>query len=223
MRTTVCTTHARDAERSVAREHDAEPVAGLQTAPLVVAHPRGELVAVPHPRVRRHDHPSAGDLRAPAQAHVVEEVADPLVEATDLREQVGAHQGARARHREHVADRVVLRLVELAPLDERHAVPGVVHALTDLEQPLRVVPVDELRPDDGGVGPEGLLDEDPHDVGLRGDVVVAEQVEGRPVDDLDHLVGGGSEARVLLEAAHERAGRRRCPPVASPARRCWRR
>ena len=89
----------RHTERAVAGQHDAQPVAGLQAAALVVAHPGGELVAVPHPRVGRHDHPGAGHLRPPAQAHVVEEVADALVEAADLGEQVGPHERARRRER----------------------------------------------------------------------------------------------------------------------------
>ena len=89
----------RHAERPVAGQHDAEPVARLQAAALVVAHAGGELVAVPHPRVGGHDHPGAGHLRPPAQAHVVEEVADALVEAADLGEQVGAHERARRRAR----------------------------------------------------------------------------------------------------------------------------
>ena len=81
-------------------------------------------------------------------------------------------------------------------------------------EPPRVVPVDELGADDRGVRAERLLHEQAHGVGIRGDVVVAQEVEGRPVDDLDHLVGGGAEAGILLEPAHEGAGRRPRPPGA---------
>ena len=138
---------------------------------------------------------------------------------------ISANRSARTSvhgpgHGEDVAHGVVLRLVELAALDERHAVAGVVHALADLEQAARVVPVDQLRADHGGVRAEGLLDEEPHGVGRQGDVVVAEQVERGALDDLEHLVGGGPEARVLVEAPDEGARRGRGPPAASPPRRC---
>ena len=202
---------ADQTDRPVAAEDDAEAVARLQPSALVVAAAQGELVAMARGGLRGDDHPGTGDVRSPAEAHVVEEVADPLVEAADGDEQVGPHQRARTGDGEDVAHGVVLRLVELAALHERHAVAGVVHALADLEQAARVVPVDELGPDHGGVGPVGLLDEEAHGVGGEGDVVVAEEVEGGALHDLEHLVGGGAEPGVLVEAPDEGARRRDRP------------
>ena len=63
--------------------------------------------------------------------------------------------------------------------------------IADLEQALGLVPVDQLGPDDAGVGAERLLHEGADGVGLEGDVVVAEQVEGwRPRPSVDGHVGG---------------------------------
>ena len=154
----------------------------------------------------RHEHASAREMRAPAEADVVEEEADPFVVATDLREQVGAHERAGTRDAEHITDGVVLLLVELAPVDQRHLAPELVDRLAHLEQPPRVVPAHELGPDDRGIRPKCLLDHDPHDPGLERDVVVAEEEERGAVDDVEHLVGGRAEALVDLEPADERAG-----------------
>ena len=82
----------------------------------------------------------------------------------------------------------------------------------DLEQLARVVPGDELRPDDAGVGAERLLDEGADGVRVEGDVVVAEQVEGGALDDAEHLVGGGAEAGVAVEAADVGRGQDRGDP-----------
>ena len=86
-------------------------------------------------------------------------------------------------------------------------VAGVVDALAHLQEPPWVVPGDQLRAHDGGVRAERLLDQQSDDVGLGGDVVVADQVEGGSLDDFEDLVGGGPEAGVVLEPAHEGAGR----------------
>ena len=114
------------------------------------------------------------------------------------------HHGARDE--EDVADGVVLLLVELARLDAGVRGAEPVDRLTDLEQDLRVVVVDELRPDDRRVGPERLLDQQADRGGVDDDVVVAEQDEGRALHHLDHVVGRRREARGLREPADERAG-----------------
>ena len=100
----------------------------------------------------------------------------------------------------------MLLLVELAPLDQRRGRPGLVNGHSHLEQVERVVPRHQLRADDARVGSEGLLDEQAHRVGLGRDVVVAEQEERRPLHHRQGVVGGGAEARVLVQPADERAG-----------------
>ena len=193
----------------VAAEEHAEPVAHLEPTP-VGAPAMAEGLHVADTGVRGHDHAGAGDVGPPAEAEVVEEVVDPLVEPADLGEQVRPHEGAGAGDGEHVAHGVVLLLVELAGLDQRHGVPRAVDALAHLEELPGVVPAHELGPDDGGVGAVRLLDEGADHVAVRGDVVVAEQEEGGPVDDVEDLVGGRSVARVPLDPAHE--GPRGGPP-----------
>ena len=128
------------------------------------------------------------------------------VEATQLGEEVGAYQHDGARHEEDVAHRVVLLLVELTRLDPRmrHAEP--VDRKTDLEQNLGPVVVHELRPEDRGVRPVALLDQEPDRRRVEDDVVVAEQEEGRALDDLEHVVRDRRESLLLAEATHERSG-----------------
>ena len=79
------------------------------------------------------------------------------------------------------------------------------------EQPPRVVPLDELRADDAGVRPEGLLDELANRGGLERHVVVEEAEEPRALDELQRLVRGRAEPRVGVEPAdvgRREAGRR---------------
>src|SRR5690606_3566060 len=121
------------------------------------------------------------------------EVVDALVEAADLAEEVGPHEGAGAGHDEHVAHSVVLCLVELTALHERCGEAGPVERLADLEETTRIVPGDELGTDDGGVRTERLLDEHADGVGRRRYVVVAQEVERSALHDLEHLVGSGTE------------------------------
>ena len=155
--------HARRArpDGRVAAEQHAQPVAGLQPAPVVDGPALAEGLEVADTGVGGDDHAGAGDVGPPAEAEVLEEVVDALVEAADLGEQVGPHERAGAGDGEHVADGVVLLLVELAALDEGHGVAGVVDALAHLEEPAGGRPsATSFGPDDAGVGAVGLLDEE---------------------------------------------------------------
>ena len=84
---------------------------------------------------------------------------------------------------------------------ERHEDAGLVGPHPHREQPQRVVPLDELRADDAGVRPEGLLDELANRGGLERHVVVEEAEEPRALDELQRLVRGRSEPRVGVEPA----------------------
>ena len=142
---------------------------------------------------------------------------------------ISANRSARTRvhgagHGEHVAHGVVLLLVELAALDERHGVarrgrcprpPGAAGG----GRPSAT----SFGPDDGGVGAVGLLHEDAHGVGRRGDVVVAEQVEGGA-----RRRRRAPRWRPPRSPGCPRSGARRRPgrtgpPGPSPRRRCRRR
>ena len=162
--------------------------------------------AVADPRRRHGQHAGAGDVGAPAQVEVVAVERHQLVEAAEGPEEVGADEHARRRHEEHVADGVVLLLIQLAGIDERRRRPELVGRRPDLEQVLGGVPVDDLRADDAGVGPVRLLHELADGVGVEGDVVVEQAEEPRALDEAEHLVGRRAEATRILEAAHERSG-----------------
>ena len=93
----------------------------------------------------------------------------------------------------------------------------------DLEQDVGVVAVDDLRADDAGVRPVGLLDHQPDRVGIEHDVVVAEEQEDRTLDRGERLVRGRRERRrrARRAAADEGAGqgagdRGRSGPAADP-------
>ena len=142
----------------------------------------------------------AGNLRAPRQVEVFSEKSDARIEATQHGEQIGAHQRATTGRAEHVAHGVVLLLIELAGLDERRGHAGLVGGLTDAQDPRRVVPLHDLGCDHARVRAERLFDHRSDRVGRERDVVVAEQEERRPFDDVEHLVGGHAEPRVGIES-----------------------
>ena len=75
-----------------------------------------------------------------------------------------------------------------------------------LEQP-RVVPLDQLGPDDAGVGAVELLHQQQHPVGVERDVVVEETEEAAVAfDEAQHLVGGGAVAAIDTQVTDERLG-----------------
>ena len=132
---------------------------------------------------------------------------DLRIEPAEGAEQVGTREQTGGRQHEHVADGVVLLLVGFARVDDRVDLAEAVETETDVLEHLRVVPLDELRPDHAGVGPEQLGHEQTHHVGRRRDVVVTQEEE--PVVTLDEpedLVERRPEAGVAGERTHERRG-----------------
>ena len=87
----------------------------------------------------------------------------------------------------------MLLLVDLTRLDPRVRVPEPVDAAPDVEEDLGVLGVDELGPDDAGVRPVRLLEEQPHRLGVELDVVVTEQEEQGIGCGLERLVRGHRE------------------------------
>ena len=133
----------------------------------------------------------------PAQVDVVAVEADRRIEPAELAQQVGAHEDACRRQHEHVANGVVLFLVDLAGFDDRVDLAEPVEAEPDVLQPARFVPLDELGTDHPGVRAVQLGDHRPHGVRRRRDVVVAEQEEAVVAfDESQDLVGGRTEPRV---------------------------
>ena len=166
-----------------------------------------ELLAVAGPGLRGDDDPSAAQVSPPAQVDVVAVERHRRVEAAERAEQVGPREQARRREDEDVADGVVLLLVVLARLGDRVDLAEAVEAEADVLEHAGVVPGDQLRPDEAGVGPVQLLDEHADRVGLEGDVVVAEAEEPAvTLDEAQHLVGRGAEAGVGAQVADEGVG-----------------
>ena len=98
-------------------------------------------------------------MGSPAEVDVVAVEVDCRVEAGDRPEQIGANHEACRRKCEHVADRVVLLLVDLTLFHEGVDLAEPVDAEADVLQHAGVVPRDQLRPDDPGVRSIQLLDE----------------------------------------------------------------
>ena len=208
--------HPHQAETGVALEHGAQLVASLEhlhgdpVASLVHAEDGQGLqatrdgLAVPHARLGCDDHTRPRHLAAPRKVEVLAHGHDPGVEALQLGEQVSPRQNAPARGDEHVADGVVLAMVDLALDDAVDDGAGLVAAHPDVQEDARVVPVDELRGHHAGVGAERLLDHVVDGVGVERDVVMAQQVEGRALHHAEHLVGGRGVAGPPGQVPHER-------------------
>ena len=109
---------------------------------------RARQSEVPDAGSRCHDDPRSGHLGAPAQVDILAEQVDLGVESAERLEQVRAHQGAAARYCENLPNLVVLCLVEFARLDALDDGAKAVDSQAHLEQPVRGVPLDELRADD---------------------------------------------------------------------------
>ena len=170
---------------------------------------RGAVGTIPrrlgllHPSFGGHQHAGARQAGAPAQVDVLGSGETRGVEPTELVEQVGPHEHGCVRHVEDVAHGVVLGLVELAGLDPRVRVAELVDAAPDLQQHLGIVGVDDLRADDAGVRPVGLLEHEAHHPRVEHDVVVANEEERGVPDGVERLVGRRREAR-LRHPADER-------------------
>jgi hypothetical protein len=124
-----------------------------------------------------HHRAGTGEVCPPAEIEIVAQERDAGIEPVERLEEVGPDEGARAGDGEHLADGVVLLLVQLAPLAERQQHARTVDAEPDLQERAGIVPGHELGPEDAGVGPERLLDEGPHHTRIERHVVVAQQVE----------------------------------------------
>ena len=189
-----------------------------------VGAPLTQLADVAYPSRRHHDDPSAAVMDSPAQLGVLAVEVDRRVEPAELAEQVGTNQQIRRRQHEHVANAVVLFLVDLAHLDDRVDLAESVHAETDGLQHVGVVPFDELRADGSRIRSVQLLDHDPQRIGFGSDVVVTDQEEAVvALDQAEHLVRGGTEADVGSDGAHERPGQALLDPSVDRRRPCRRR
>lgn len=139
-------------------------------------------------------------------------------EAAQRPEQVGPDQQTGRWHAEDVADRIVLFLIEFAGFDQRVDFPEAIHAMPDVLQHRRIVPVDEFRADDTSVRPVHLLDQRTDRVGRQGHVIVHEAEETAALDETHRLVGRGTEARVARHSPDERVGKLGLDPLWDVAR-----
>ncbi len=195
---------SKQVKRRVAGEHGPDAVDVLLPAAFVDGLTIAECFDVARDGRRCHDDPGTCQMRTPAEGEVVVVEVDGRVESADRGEEVRPDQGGRARDHEHVADRIVLLLVELVAVDQGGASAGLVDRLADAEQTAPVAPGDELGPDHPGVGPKCLLDQGPDCVGRQRDVVVTAQVEVGTLDDADRVVDRPAESWVVIEPSNER-------------------
>ena len=91
-------------------------MAGPHQPVAQVGSPLAQTADVAHPSRGDHDDTGAAVMDPPAQLGVLTVEVDRRVEAAELAEEVGAHEQVRRRQHEHVADAVVLFLVDLARL-----------------------------------------------------------------------------------------------------------
>ena len=186
------------------RQRGPQPVALGQGEHVEVGPPLGQPLAVAGAGVGDDEHPGAREVGPPAQVEVVAVEVDVVREAAERAEEVDAHEQAGRRHAEDVAHGVVLLLVQLAGLGrlERHA--DAVGAQAHVLQHRRPVPVDQLRPDDAGVGAVRLGHQLADGRRVERHVVVQEAEEAGALDQLQGLVGRRPEPRVVAEGPHER-------------------
>ena len=173
-----------------------------------VGAPTLELPAVTHPSGRRNHHPGAADVRPPAQVDVLAMEAHRRVEPAKGAEQVGAHEDARRRDGEYVGHGIVLLLVDFADVDAASGFSEEVDVEADVLQQTRVVPGDDLRSDDAGVGAIQLLDHQSNGVWIEGDIVVTEAEETVvALDELRHDVGDRAETSIGPDRLDEGVGK----------------
>jgi hypothetical protein len=121
-----------------------------------------------------HDqHPPAAQVGPPAQVEVVAEGRHALVEAADVQQHAPPDQHPGGVDEEHVADLVVLALVDLVVLDRGDGPARAVDREADLGEPVGVGPGDQLGAEDRGAGPGlGLGQQALQGLRLGGAVVV---------------------------------------------------
>jgi hypothetical protein len=162
---------------------------------------------------RHRHHPPAQHVHAPAQVQVVAEGGHALVEAAGADQGGAAHQHAGGGHEVHVADLVVLALVDLVVLDRGDRPAGAVDRPADLLQAARVRPADQLGAQDHRVRAAVGLDQQVPKRLRVGRGVVVEQPE--PVHPGGALVAHGGHDRPA-ELAPDRQHRVVAEPLAGP-------
>src|SRR5437763_11762060 len=96
---------------------------------------------------RRNDHTAPGGIDPPAEIDVVAEHRPGPIEPAESVPDLAPDEHAGSANCQHVADVVVLTLVELTRLETRLAMPGRVDRESDLNKS-PAVPAGDFRPDD---------------------------------------------------------------------------
>jgi hypothetical protein len=202
--------HDPDATRlRVADPAGAQPVPHLEATAIVDRASSAQRLEMSDASTGGHDHSGADHVGAPRKVEIFAEHLDTRIESSQRLEQVRPHEGGGAGHEEDVTHRVVLFLVEFASLHVGRRGTRLVGTHADLQDSLRVVPIDDLAADHAGIRSVGLLDHHLHDIRIEPDVVMAEQVERGTIDRVQDLVGGRTEADVAPDTAEMRMGRDR--------------
>ena len=137
-------------------------------------------------------------MRPPAEVEIGTDRGELRIEPGNRPEEVSAHHQACRRQFEDVLHEIVLLLVDLAVVGERHLHAEPVHRNADALDARRVLPMDQLRTDHPRIRPPHLLDE------------CADRVGGEP-----HVVVEETEqATITLHEIQDRIAGRRIPGVA---------
>ena len=184
---------------------------------------------VGHPGGRRHHDPSATQSGPPAQIDVLaqfrsaermnqERIAPifdgrgrrrrggQLIESSQCGEQFGPDQQACTRCSRHIAFLIVLVLVELTTFHQRHGAGGAIRGQPQTHQQFVIVRRQELGSDYAGLGTLRFVQHGANGRRSQIDVVVAHQIELRPLNRREHLVGSGGKPDHLRQPFDERAG-----------------
>ena len=154
--------------------------------------------------VRRNDDAGASDMRPPADVDICVIARKVIGEAADGFEQIGPNQHRHVGHRKGVAGRIVLLLVQFTWFRDRGSESKTVDRPADLDQGLGRLGIDNLRAHDAGVFTKCLFDKGLCGPRMQHHIVVAKQVERRPLDHVFGSICGGPEPNVLVEASHKR-------------------
>ena len=112
---------------------------------------------------------------SPAEVEILALDQHGLIEAAERLKEVGANHGHRAGDGEHIAHCVVLFLVVLARFGQVRHQPGLVGPESDMQDSAGLVPVEQLGPDDTGVGAQRFFDEAADAIWCERHVVVTDQ------------------------------------------------
>ena len=169
--------------------------------------PLRQALPVADPGVGHHEHPGARQVGPPAQVQVVAEEVDVVGEAAEGAEQVDADEQAGASGTQNTSRTASCCSWSSSPI-------SAVSSVTPTRSALRPTcwstfgrsQSTSLGPTIAGVRPVGLGDQLADRRRVERDVVVEEAEEAGALDQLHGLVGRGTEARVVAERPHERAG-----------------